>query len=194
MSNQGELSDIELYELVKSGDDNAFTMLYRRHWKSMFNSAYKRLLCRDQSQDIVQNIFINLWERRSSLEITNLQAYLHTAVRFQVFRFTSRQAEHSQLLQSFESTLAAIGRADDNLLEDEVLALVSLWIKALPEKRRQIFLLHCFDGRSTAEIANELNISQKTVQNQINTASVELRSNFDKILCPGLVSFSIFFY
>jgi RNA polymerase sigma-70 factor (family 1) len=193
MGERVELDDIELYGLVKSGDEHAFTMLYRRHWKGLFNSAHKRLQCRDRSQDIVQNVFIDLWERRSALEIANLQAFLYTAVRFQVFKFTSRQTEHTQLLQSFEHTLEAMGRADDTVLEGEISNLLALWIEALPEKRREIFLLHCFEGRSTADIAQQLDISQKTVQNQINTATSELRGKFDKILCSGLTAYSIFF-
>ncbi len=193
MRNDDHLYDLELYSLAKSGDENAFTMLYRRHWQSLFNGAYKRLQCKDQSQDIVQNIFIDFWERRNSVDVGNVQAYLHTAVRFQVFKYTARQPQNAQLLNSFEASLAAAGHADDAVLEEEIRTLLSLWIEALPFKRREIFLHHYFEGLSTSEIATRLNIARKTVQNQLNTATIELRTKFDKILCLDLIAFAIFF-
>lgn len=193
MRDDDHLYDLELYSLAKSGDESAFTMLYRRHWQSLFNGAYKRLQCKDQSQDIVQNIFIDFWERRNSLNVCNVQAYLHTAVRFQVFKFTARQPQNAQLLHNFEASLAATGHADDGVLEEEVQTLLSLWIEALPGKRREIFLQHYFEGLSTSQIAERLNITQKTVQNQLNTATIELRTKFDKILCLDLIALSIFF-
>lgn len=193
MREHSQICDGELFGLVKSGDETAFSALYRRHWQRMYNSAYKRLQCKDQSQDIVQNIFVDLWERKESVEIENLEAYLHTAVRFQVFKLTSRQPQQSAFLQTFEATLAGTFRADDAVLENEVRSLLTLWIEALPGKRREIFLLHCFHGLPTADIADRLGISQKTVQNQLNTAHTELRLRFDKILCIDLVAFSILF-
>lgn len=193
MRDDDHFYDLELYSLAKSGDENAFTMLYRRHWQSLFNGAYKRLQCKDQSQDIVQNIFIDFWERRNSVDVGNVQAYLHTAVRFQVFKYTARQPQNAQLLNSFEASLAAAGHADDAVLEEEIRTLLSLWIEALPFKRREIFLQHYFEGLSTSEIAARLNIAQKTVQNQLNTATIELRTKFDKILCLDLIAFAIFF-
>lgn len=193
MRDDDHLYDLELYSLAKSGDENAFTKLYRRHWQSLFNGAYKRLQCKDQSQDIVQNIFIDFWERRNSLDVGNVQAYLHTAVRFQVFKYTARQPQNARLLHSFEASLAAAGHADDAILEEEILTLLSLWINALPLKGREIFLQHYFEGLSTSEIAARLDIAQKTVQNQLNTATAELRMKFDKILCIDLVAFAIFF-
>ncbi|WP_353720262.1 sigma-70 family RNA polymerase sigma factor [Dyadobacter sp. 676] len=193
MHDNDQFCDQELFGLIKTGDQRAFTALYRRHWQSMFNAAYKRLQCKALSQDMVQNIFIDLWERRGLVEVSNVQAYLHTAIRFQVFKQTAREGRNAHLLAAFEANLAAIGSADEVVLEEEVHRLLALWIEALPEKRREIFLLHCFEGRSTAEIADQLDISRKTVQNQLNNATTELRSKFDKILCIDLIVFSIFF-
>lgn len=185
--------DKELIDLLKVGDESAFTELYRRHWQSMFNGAYKRLQDTEQSQDIVQNIFTDLWERRGEVEIDNLPAYLHTAVRFQVIKQTTRQPQNSGFLNAFETTLTSSGQTDDALLENEVLDLLKLWIAALPEKRRAIFLLYYFEDRSTSDIALHLEISQKTVQNQLNTATTTLRSRLEKILFFDLLAFSIFF-
>lgn len=185
--------DADLVLFLIEGDEKAFTEMYRRHWQSMFNSAYKRLQNTAQSQDIVQNIFADLWERKGDVYIENLQAYLHTAVRFQVFKQSTRQPENSSLFETFEATIAASCQTDDALLENEALHLLKLWIAALPEKRREIFLLHYFENHPTNEIATLLDISQKTVQNQLNTATSAIRSRLERILFLDIIAFSIFF-
>lgn len=177
-----DLSDKALTSLLREGDETAFTELYRRYWQSMFNAAYKRLQDEAQAQDIVQNIFTDLWARKEKREIDNPAAFLHTAVRFQVIKLATRQPDQSYFLQNIEKTLASSGRADDALLEDEAQDLLKHWIAALPEKRREIFLLRYFNDCSTSDIAAQLEISQKTVQNQLNTASTALRTRLREVL------------
>jgi RNA polymerase sigma-70 factor (family 1) len=170
-----EFSDQALLRCINQDDRAAFTVIYRRHWQSLYNSAYKRTRNKEQCQDIVQNVFTDLWTRRTSIEIENLSAYLHTAVRFQVLKQASRQPLNSVFLDEFELIITSTVNADDPLLEKEILNLISLWIAALPEKRRKIFLMHYNDGLSTRQIAEALGISQKTVQNQLLTANQNLR-------------------
>lgn len=189
----GNFTDKQLTDLLRDGDEIAFTVLYRRHWQGMYNASYKRLKNTALCQDIVQNIFTDVWERRNEIDIENLQAYLHTAVRFQVIKLTTRQPQNSDFFCALEMTLTSPGQADDALLEREVLELVQLWIAALPEKRREIFLLHYFHDRSTSDIARDLDISQKTVQNQLNTATTALRLQLHKILFLYLIAFSTLF-
>lgn len=178
----GELSDAALLNLVKQDDREAFAVIYRKHWQALYNSAYKRTRDKEQCQDIVQNVLTDLWLRRNDVEIDNLPAYLHTAVRFQVFKQVSRQPTNSVLLDSFELTISSPEHTDDPLLEKEILNLMSLWIAALPSKRRKIFLMHYTDGLSTREIAARLGVSQKTVQNQLNTATQALRARLAHII------------
>jgi len=178
----GELSDAALLNLVKQDDREAFAVIYRKHWQALYNSAYKRTRDKEQCQDIVQNVLADLWIRRVDLDIDNLPAFLHTAVRFQVFKQVSKHPLNSVFLDSFEQTITSPEQTDDPLLEKEILSLMSLWIAALPGKRRKIFLLHYTDGRSTKEIAAELGISQKTVQNQLNTATQALRARLTHII------------
>ncbi len=167
---------------MKEGDRDAFSLLYKTHWPSLYNTAFKRTRNKEQCQDIVQNVLADLWVRRGTVEIENLAAYLHTAVRFQVFKLASRQPDTSAFLDSFEQVITATENADDPLREKEIANLINLFIAAIPEKRRTIFLMHYTEGLSTKEIAERLGISQKTVQNQLNTASQALRSRLTHLL------------
>ncbi|BAV04541.1 RNA polymerase ECF-type sigma factor [Filimonas lacunae] len=152
----------------------AFEILYRRLWVEMYDTAYQRLKNDAQAEDIVQDVFTSLWTRRASLNIDNVTGYLHTAVRFKVFNYVQRGAAHS-FLEPFQS-LASPANADDKLLEKELSALLAAYEAALPDKRRKIFQLYFHERLSTREIADMLDISQKTVQNQLGTTLQDLRA------------------
>lgn len=178
----------ELSALLRLGDKDAYTVIYEKYWQSLFSVAYKRLKDKEQCRDIIQIVLSDLWRRREEVNIEDLPAYLHTAVRFQVFKQISRNSASSPFLDEFEILLTSPVQADDALLERELLKLVSLWIEALPSKRRAIFLLYAEDELSTRQIAEKLGISQKTVQNQLNTALVYLRLRIAKVLAVTLIT------
>ena len=184
------LTDLELTELLRQGNERAFTSIYRRHWNEVYLSAYNRLRDRTQCQDLVQNVFTTLWDRRDDADIHNLAAYLHTAARFQAIKFAGRQRGSSILLDTFEELMASPEQTDDLLIEKELLHLLHLFVDALPAKRRAIFIMRYTDNRTTAEIAEEMGIAQKTVQNQLNNAEIALRTRLAHILSLSvLISF-----
>lgn len=180
-----------LFALLKQGDEIAFSKIYKRYWIELYNSAYKRLPEKEKCQDIIQNIFADLWTRREIVEIENPTAYLHTAVRFQVLKQISRNPQNNFLSENFISELISPLATDGELLEKEVKNLIELYIQALPKKRRHIFVMHYFEGLTTAKIAMQLNISQKTVQNQLTTASHALRFRLTHMFLYVLVILSL---
>lgn len=173
----------QLTSLLKEGNEDAFVEIYRRNWRSMFNAAYRRLEDEKQCEDLVQNIFVDLWERRQLVEIINLSAYLATAVRFQVIKYATRVQSTSPFIEQFENILISPFKSEDALLDAEIAEVFTLWIDALPEKRREAFIMYYIDGRSTSDIAENLGITQKTVQNQIASASARIRQQLAKTLC-----------
>lgn len=178
----GNLTDDELKSLLIQGSEAAFDEIYDRFWKKLYNEAYKRLHNPEQSEEIVQDIFIDLWTKRAQKEIGNLAAYLVTSVRYQVFMFYNK----TQKLPFFEEPLDYIvlssEQADSGCFEKDLIAAVETWLDQQPEKRREIFRLRYLEEMTTKEISDHLNISQKTVQNQLNTAQDSLRSSVSKLL------------
>jgi RNA polymerase sigma-70 factor (family 1) len=175
------VTDHELTTLLSKGDEEAFVEIYRRYWRRLYNSAFKRLKDEDQCEDVVQNIFTDLWERRNGLEITNIEAYLTTAVRFQVIKFSSRNLSKNHFVDLVETTLTSSLLTDSSLLDDELAELLRLWMSALPEKRRKIFVMHFIEGLDTNHIAEQLGLSQKTVQNQLAVTSGALRNQILRV-------------
>jgi RNA polymerase sigma-70 factor (family 1) len=171
----------ELSTLFSKGDEEAFVEIYRRHWRRLFNSAYKRLKDEEQCEDIVQNVFADLWERRNGVEIANVEAYLTTAVRFKVINVSSRNLAKNHFVDLVENTLTSSLLTDSALLDDELSELLRLWLAALPEKRRKIFEMHFIQGLDTSRIAKLLGLSHKTIQNQLAVASGALRSHIFRL-------------
>ncbi len=164
-------SDASLLARLSESDQQAFETIYLRYWRQLFEAAHKRLQNVQQSEDIVQNIFMGLWNKRSDLNILNLEAYLFTAVRYEVLDFFSCTKKtscfHSLLNEIIIDTHSS---ADTKLLNSEMIELAVAYAQTLPEKRRHIFLLHLQNNRSTKEIADFLQVTQKTIQNQLRTA------------------------
>lgn len=187
MNAYNTLTDQQLTELLRQDDEGAFSFIYDRHWKSIYQACYNRLGDRELSKDIIQDIFTSLWNRRADIGIDNLSAYLHTAVKFQVLRVASRSTR-TIFVPTFEQLITQ--PIDDNnpVEEREILHLLQLFIDALPEKRRIIFNMHYRENKTTAAIAAELGISQKTVLNQLNNAEIALRARLSQILTLSILT------
>lgn len=193
MKNQLNIVDEQsLFALLREGDESAFEQIYKLYWTQLFNTAYKRLPEKEKCKDIIQNVFTDLWNRRAMLDLDNPSAYLHTAVRFQVLKQISKNSKSSAFTATFETELISPLATDGEVLEKEVRVLIKLFIKALPQKRRDIFLMYYFKGLSTSQIATQLNVSQKTVQNQLATASNALRLRLTQLLLSVLILLSLF--
>lgn len=185
-------TDEQLLVLLQEENRDGFGLIYQKYWATLYNSAYKRLRDDELSKDVVQNVFTDLWLRRAEVNIQNLPAYLHTAVRFQVYKQAAKQPQASALFTDLEDKLLSPFQADTTLINEELSKLVELWIMALPEKRRKIFLMHYYEDLPTHQIAQQLNISQKTVQNQLNTASTYIRARFAHLLSLSVLASMIF--
>ena len=185
-------NELSLFDLLRQGDGVAFEKIYKQYWTELYNAAYKRLPDREVCQDVIQNIFTDLWLRRADLEIENPVAYLHTAVRFQVLKQISRSPKNNFMSETFVELISPL-EADGGILEKEVKTLIELYIEALPKKRRNIFLMHYYEGLSTEKIAIELNVSRKTVQNQLTTASHGLRFRLTHLFLSILMILSVNF-
>jgi len=181
MAAYSSLSDIELRDLLKSGDHAAFTELYQRNWKFLFNGAFKATNHREDSQDICQSIFIWLWENRETVRITtNTRTYLHTAVKYKIAGLIRSGKVRETLLDELEEIDPR--RYRENELEiRELKNLISQLIKELPAKCREIFLLSRDEELSHKEIAEQLGISERTVDEQVHRALKKLKVPLGKM-------------
>jgi RNA polymerase sigma-70 factor (family 1) len=180
--------DAELVRLLQSGDRTAFETIYRRWLPSLYDVTYKRLKHKEQTEDVLQEVFARLWARREALQIADLAAYLYAAVRHETINYITRQKAVWGFYAPFESVLLEAESPDELFLAKEMLDLVLAFAETLPLKKREVFLLHVKDKLSTREIAEKLGISQKTVQNQLGRALSELRKKLMPVILAYLAT------
>lgn len=174
--------DASLLEHIGTGNAEAFNLLFERYWQTTYTRAYKRVHDYDVAKDIVQEIFIHIWLKKETLTIRNLPAYLNIAVQNKVFKFLEKQKLKHPFFNILENTSASHLRADAHILWQEFFKSYDALLDTLPQKRQLIFRKRFQEQQSTAEIALELGVSRKTVQNQLGKAIEQLRVSLYNLL------------
>ncbi|MFZ4861361.1 RNA polymerase sigma-70 factor [Sphingobacterium sp. Mn56C] len=162
--------------------EKGFTTLYTLYAKKMYRVAYSYLHDRDNAQELVQKIFVNLWERRYVVQIqSSVEHYLLRAIKYAIFRFIEEQAKRTPCMQASidtNDTLPGPTSPIDQLVFKETLQQIEDRIKTLPSKRRTIFQLSREDGLKNQEIASRLKVSTKTVEYHIKHSLLFLKKKF----------------
>ena len=177
MTTAGIYSDLELFELIKTGDEAAFTEIYHRYFDLLYLHALKRVRNGDIAKDLIQELFTTLWTKRDTLYArTNLSNYLYTATRNGVFTYIARQKLETRYISTLPSLELTGECLTDHLSrERQLAAIIEKEIDELPEKMGMIFKLSRKDGLSHKEIAEMLNLSELTVKTQVKNALRILR-------------------
>lgn len=173
MSILDSCTDAELIALLRNEDHAAFTEVYKRFWDKVFAVAYHRLNDQLEAEEVVQDVFFSLWKRRKELEIQySLNTYLSTAAKYQII---NRQRKQYLKEQNVAITDDGIDSTQLWFSARELKQQLDYHISQLPEKCRLIFNMSRAQYKSYAEIAAELNISEKTVEANITKALKILR-------------------
>jgi RNA polymerase sigma-70 factor (ECF subfamily) len=173
-----QTSDMRLMERVRDSDMEAFRALFDRYQPIIFRQALFHTRQTDLSHDVVQETFVRIWERRTSLRPH--RSFLALAMSISN-NLVLDVAKHRKVRERLEGKIPrpTLSEGDDphealelTMLEDELVAVIN---EGLGEKCRTVFLLSRFEGKSNREIAELLGLSPKTVENQINHALKVLR-------------------
>lgn len=165
----------ELLLDLSGGNESALTELYRIYWKPMFIQAFNVLKDKMVCEDMIQEIFMQLWRNRSALNIReSLSAYLHSAIRYQVFHHIRRSPHKHYLFDNITERMTSPS-ADEAMLEKELQDHLRHEVSKLPEKCRLIYKLSREEYLPHKEIADRLHISIKTVENQLTIALRRLK-------------------
>jgi RNA polymerase sigma-70 factor (family 1) len=182
MNTYSNFSEPELISLLKTGDEAAFTEIYNRYWKKLFTVAANKIDDLEEAREIVQNIFISLWNRRTQLEIKGaLSNYLAVSVKYRVINVLDKQNNHQIYLNSLR--ISDIDDSTQQWLEFmELKEKLAELVAELPEKCRLVFVLSREQGNSQKEIAKKLGISEKTVEGHLTKAIKSLKTGLNTFL------------
>ena len=178
MKSRAALEDQELVTLLKQGDRAAYSQIFDRYSGLLVSHAYRMLGDRDEANDVVQDIFMALWQKGKELELNvSLSSYLYGSVRNRVLNRMS----HDKVVARYVESIMTYMNKGETLVEDLILAkelekLIEIEIAALPERMREIFILHRKEELSYKEIADKLGITDHTARQQVYNATKILRS------------------
>ncbi len=164
-----QLSDSELLYLISSGNREAFAQLYTRYLNNIYRYIYTVSNNREASEEIVQQLFVKIWENRQQLvQVTSIKSYLYRSAKNLLLNYIKRsqvQTKAHELICHHTETAAM--SPYDILVQSENDLLARNAIDLLPEKRRQIFKMRLNEELTLDEIAFKLNISKSVVKKQL---------------------------
>ncbi len=172
--------DHELWEAIQDNSERAFAALFHRYSTKIYSTAYSYIRDPVICEQIVHDIFITLWSGRHTLQIKSFKSYLTSAARYRVYKHIAANKIYPiDYKESMEDCVYADYTSQNagynNLIDREMELEVDSYLANLPQRCRQIFLMSRRQLLSNDEIANELGISKRTVENQITYALRHLR-------------------
>ena len=185
----------ELLTRLKNGDILAFDQVYELYSHKLFSFVFKILKNEAEVDDIVQEVFVKIWESRNKLEDYKLlNSYIFTIaynnsidlIRKRISN--NKYLEHLKYSASINFTPTIISQIEYNELNNQVQKLIA----NLPDRQKQVYLLHREEGLTYPEIAEQLGISKNTVENHMVKALKYLRQNLDNSLLINMLFVSLF--
>lgn len=184
MNRYAAYADDELLPLLASGDSESFREIFKRYGNKMFRFIHSRVRDKEISEDMVQETFTNLWDKRSLLQIQSLNSYLFSSAKNAVLLHIRRAAVHSRYEAEFINLMA--GQQDNSIDEalrvNDLKAVIESSIAQLPEYCQTAFRLSRYEHVPIAEIAERMNISKRTVENYITTTLKHLRNSLGEFM------------
>ena len=178
MTDTNQQASILLERLIE-GDEEAYLLLVETYYKKLLVYAYSLTNDYAVSQDIVQNVFLRIWELRQSLNIKkSLKGFLYRSVYNEFVDGLRKDQSTSVLNQVYWDALHTVATDDgNNKLVENKIAVIKKEVERLPKKCKQVFLLSKQEGLTNLEIAEHLNISIKSVEGHISNAYTIIRKN-----------------
>jgi RNA polymerase sigma factor (sigma-70 family) len=186
LANYATYSDEQLVKLLKNSDDAAFTEIYHRYWQQLFFVVHKRLQSASDSKEVIQNVFLNLWEKRTVINISSLPAYLAGMARYAVYRFWANE-------ERSKSFLATVPSSDTTELLDienkQFLEMLTKFSDTLPEKYRIIFISHKLLDQPLEQVAKDLGVSPRTAERYVSKVMEIMCAQREKVAFSFLLYF-----
>ncbi|MDO6801466.1 sigma-70 family RNA polymerase sigma factor [Wenyingzhuangia sp. 1_MG-2023] len=182
-----DLSDDKLLFLIKKGNELAFKVIYNKYWKRLFTYTYNILNDRGLAEDVLHEIFTNIWFKRDEIKIESLEKYLFVAAKNKSISML-RKVKFSKLDEIMIENLTLEPEVENHI---DSLYLKNLLEKVtidLPKRCKEIFYMSRYDDYSNEEIAEYFKISQRTVENQLYLALKHIRTSIKRAM-----NFIIFF-
>jgi RNA polymerase sigma-70 factor (family 1) len=188
-------SDAALLDAWRANEEDAFAEIYKRYCYPLFCLAYRKLNDREVAEELVQDLFENLWSRRADSQIQQLGSYLFSAIKYRIINHLKVQktkAGYELFCRLSAAQADADTATEDTLALHDLSSALLASMQQLPEKSRQIFELSRLEHYSVSEISVRVNLSEKSVEYHLTKSLKLLRSylrDFLLIMVPLFIYF-----
>lgn len=154
-----------------------FKEVYSHCWRKLYGIAYNYIREKSAAQELVQEVFIKLWQKRDELaHVNNLEAYLYRSMKYKVYEYFDKLASQERLKKhSLDNFQEEIHPTEEAIAYEETLNMINQELEKLPVTTRTIFRMSRFERYSNKEIARQMHVSAKAVEYHITQASKKLR-------------------
>jgi RNA polymerase sigma-70 factor, ECF subfamily len=187
-------SDGELMQEIKADNMFAFDALFKKYSKRIFKFGYSILKSTEESENLIQDVFLNLWENRHKVEHdSSIKSYVFTITyntAISVLRKKAREEKFFEYLKSLQELHEepVIAEIEFNELSDKLDGIIN----KLPQRQKEVYQLHKIEGLTYKQIAERLNISVNTIENHMATALKTIRKNLGSYSLVAILFWYLF--
>jgi len=186
-------SDYELMDKLRNGDLEAFDQIFKKYSNRLFGFALSYLKSKEDTEGLVQDVFLKIWENRKNLKKeSSLKSYLFTIAYHDMCRIFRKKQIHEKYKEEISIADNKTINMEEQLEYKAILEQVDKLVDKLPEKQKIIFIKSRKEGKSTHEIAEEMNLAPGTVDNQISATLKFLRKHISDNNLALLLFFAIY--
>lgn len=186
-------SDYELVEKLRNGDIDAFDQIFEKYGDRLFGFSLSYLKSKEETESLVQDVFLKVWENRKNLKKeSSLKSYLFTIAYHEMCQIFRKKQIHKRFVEESINSPHSIINLEEQLEYKATLEQINNLIEQLPEKQKIIFTKSRKEGKSTKEIAKEMNLAPGTIDNQISAALKFLRNHISENNFALLLLFTVF--
>ena len=192
MSKEKAYTNELLLSQYRNGNRKAFQKLFELYWEPMFLKAKSILSSEDVAKDIVQDVWVELWKRRESGEIKNFEAYIFRAVNYGCFKYLRDNKFNTVQLNVIDSLRCCKPEIENHYDLEETKIVITNSLKELSPRCQEVYQLSRVENNTNEEIASQLGISKRSVENQVSLALKLIRRNLGVLHKLPIIIFFIF--
>ncbi|MFC5412931.1 RNA polymerase sigma-70 factor [Larkinella bovis] len=177
LSSLKELDDELILKALSEGNRLALAELYERYWYALYRVALQKTKSQEIAEELVQDLFVQLWQKRASLAVRRADFYLFSALKYSVIDYIKRQIVHEKFQQYQQTFGSQVDEStEEQLAYHDLVGTIETELLKLPAKTQEVFRLSRFEGQTIPEISERLALTDKAVEYHLSKALKLLRA------------------
>ncbi len=190
MADLSDFNEPEVLRRLREGSIEAFELIFARYWRKLYTEAFGKLQSHDEAEEITQAIFVTLWEKKETLLISDLRNYLLVSVRNRILNHIRAKLTQQKYWDYYKAFIPQQRTLTEDAVNYNGLShALEDAMNHLPQKSRDIFRLNRMEGKSVAEIASSLHLSEKAIEYHLTKSVKEIKvhlKDYMVMLCAAM--------